>query len=164
MDIFAAHLKKFPKEQRLALMTTIKSVEELFPMATRGIAWGMPTVKIGEESLCHVEGFKNHNSVFPSSGAIAELFEKELSNYIVSKGTIQFALDKPFPKPLLKKILLARLDQINKSYPKKNGRFVEFYKNGGIKAEGKYKAGVMHGEWKFYRLDGSVILSRSIKY
>jgi len=157
MDIFAAHMKKFPREQRLALMKTIESAEELFPLATRGVAWGMPTLKIGEENLCHIEGFKNHNSLFPSFGAISELFEKELSKYTVSKGTIHFDMDKPFPKPLLKKILLARIDQINKGYPKKNGQFLEFYKNGGIKAEGKYKAGVIHGEWKFYRLDGSLM-------
>ena len=156
-------MKKFPPAQRKALMQTIESAEELFPLATRGIAWGMPTLKIGEENLCHIEGFKNHNSLFPSSGAISELCEKELSKYVVSKGTIQFDLEKPFPKPLLKKILLARLDQVNKSYPKKNGTFIEFYKNGGIKAEGKYKAGVIHGDWKFYRLDGSLMRSGSFK-
>ena len=132
-------------------------------MATRGISWDMPTLKVGGENLCHVEGFKKHNSLFPSSGAISELFEKELKKYVVSKGTIQFDHDKPFPKPLLKKILLARLDQINKSYPKKSGVFLEFYKNGGIKAEGKYKSGEMHGEWKFYRLDGSLMRSGSFK-
>jgi len=154
---FTSVFAKFPKEQQKALMETIKAAEALFPMATRAIAWNMPTLKIGEDNLCHVMGFKNHNSLFPASGAVAEFMEKDLAKYVVSKGTIQFDLAKPFPKPLLKKILLTRLQQINDSYPKKNGQFIEYYKNGGIKAEGKYKGSVIHGEWKFYRIDGSVM-------
>ena len=136
-DLFSAALKKFPKEQQLALLKTIKFAEELAPHAVRTISWGMPTLKIGEDNLCHVMGFKNHNSLFPSSGAIPEQFKKELAPYKVSKGTIQFDLAKPFPKSLLKKILHARIDQINESYPKKNGAFVEYYKNGAIKSKGK---------------------------
>lgn len=154
-----AHFKKYPKEQAAALLKTLKEAERLFPKATRAIAWGMPTLKVGDENLCHIEGFKNHNSLFPSSGAITESFEKELAKYVVSKGTIHFDLDKPFPTPLLKKLLLARLDQINASYPKKNGTYIQYYKNGGIQSEGKYKAGTMNGAWNFYRLDGSIMRS-----
>ena len=58
-----------------------------------------------------------------------------------------------------KKLLLSRLDQINKSYPKNNGSFVEYHKNGAIKAIGKYRQKEMHGEWKFFRLDGSLMRS-----
>ena len=154
---FTGLLSKFPKEQQKAVMDTIKAVEALFPHATRSVAWNMPTLKIGEDNLCHVMAFKNHNSLFPASGSVAEHLAKDLAKYVVSKGTIQFDLAKPFPKPLLKKILLTRLQQINDSYPKKNGDFVEYYKNGGIKAEGKYKGSVLHGAWKFYRIDGTVM-------
>ena len=86
-----------------------------------------------------------------------------LDKYVVSKGTIHFDIDKPFPKALLKKVLLSRLEQINGSYPKASGVFIEYYKNGGIKAEGKYKGKVMNGVWKFYRLDGSLMRSGSFK-
>ena len=68
---FDSVLKKFPKEQQRALLATIKSAETLFPKAERAIAWGMPTLKIGEDNLCHVMGFKNHNSFFPASGSVA---------------------------------------------------------------------------------------------
>ena len=157
--LFNEILKKFPKEQRAALLETIESAEKLFPNSERVIAWGMPTLRIGEDSLCHVMGFKSHNSLFPSSGSIALQLKNELRTFKVSKGTIQFEVDKPFPKPLLKKVLLARLDQINGSYPKKSGLFIEYYKNGGIKAKGKYKGAKMHSKWEFFRQDGSMMRS-----
>ena len=154
---FTSLLAKFPKEQQKAVMETIQSAEALFPHATRAIAWNMPTLKIGKDNLCHVMAFKNHNSLFPASGSVAEHMGKDLAKYVVSKGTIHFDANKPFPKPLLKKVLLTRLEQINASYPLKSGLFVEYYKNGGVKAEGKYKGSVLHGAWKFYRIDGSVM-------
>ena len=132
-DIFKAALAKFPVEQQKVLMATIESAEALYPHAERTIAWGMPTLKIGEDYLCHVMGFKKHNSFFPSSGAVAALLKSELADYVVSKGTIQFSIDKPFPKTVMKKVLAARLEQINDSYPKKNGLFIEYSKNGKIK-------------------------------
>lgn len=162
-DNFNSALKKFPKEQQKALLETIKAAEKLFPRATRSIAWGMPTLKIGEDNLCHVMGFKAHNSFFPSSGSVSKLLEKDLKGFKVSKGTIQFDIDKPFPKAILKKILMVRLAQINSSYPKKNGEFIEYYKNGGIKAQGKYKGKEMHGLWKFYRIDGSLMRTGTFK-
>lgn len=158
---FRNELKKFPKEQQLALMNTIDAAEKIFPKSVRVISWGMPTLKIGDDYLCHVMGFKNHNSLFPSSGSIAAQLAKDLKGFTISKGTIHFSLDKPFPKPLLKKILLARWQQINESYPKKNGAFLEYYKNGGVKAKGKYKSNKMHGKWEFFRLDGSLMRSGS---
>ena len=160
---FKELLQKFPKEQQFAITETIKAAETLFPKAERTIAWGMPTLRIGDDNLCHVMGFKNHNSLFPSSGAIASQFNKELSKYVVSKGTIHFDREKPFSKPLLKKLLLARFEQINESYPKKNGLFIEYYKNGGIKAKGKYKGKNMHGSWEFYRTDGTLMRSGAFK-
>ncbi|MEY4443940.1 MAG: hypothetical protein RL301_19 [Actinomycetota bacterium] len=158
---FSEALKKFPKEQQAALLKTIKFAEELAPHAVRTIAWGMPTLKIGDDNLCHVMGFKNHNSLFPSSGSIATQFKKDLAKFQVSKGTIQFELNKPFPKPVLKKLLLARISQINESYPKKNGSFIEYYKNGGIKARGKFKGKAMHGKWEFFRQNGSIMRTGS---
>lgn len=160
---FATLLKRFPKEQQRALLQTIEAAEKLYPHAKRTIAWGMPTLQVGDDNLCHVMGFKNHNSLFPSSGAIAEQLASDLKTFKVSKGTIHFDLEKPFPTKILKKILAARLQQINESYPKKSGISIEYYKNGAIKFSGKVKAGAMHGKWEFFRLDGSLMRSGSFK-
>ena len=63
----------------------------------------------------------------------------------------------------MKKLLLLRLAQINGSYPKKNGIHIEYYKNGGLKAKGKFKGKVMHGFWEFYRIDGEALMEEVVK-
>lgn len=163
MSSFSALLKKFPKEQQAAIMKTIEAAEAIVPHAKRTIAWGMPTLKIGEDNLCHVMGFKNHNSLFPSSGSIATQFKKDLAKFQVSKGTIQFDLNKPFPKPLLKKLLQARIDQINESYPKKSGQHIQYYKTGALRSTGRFKNGKEHGTFECFRSDGTVMRRRTFK-
>ena len=48
-------------------------------------------------------------TVFPYSGSTHLMLAKELAGYEQTKGSIHFALDKRFPKPLLKKIIKARI-------------------------------------------------------
>jgi uncharacterized protein YdhG (YjbR/CyaY superfamily) len=154
---FEKFYRNFSNEQKNALLETIQTAEKIVPQSKRCIAWAMPTLIIGSDYLCHVQGFKNHNSFFPSSGNITKLFKSELSKFKVSNGTIQFDKDVPFPKLLMKKILLARIDEINNTYPRKSGQFIEYYKNGGVKSKGHYKDSKMDGYWEFYRLDGSIM-------
>ncbi len=55
--------------------------------------------------------FADHCSLFPTAGVIAA-FKNELKAYRTSKGTIQFPVNKPLPAPLVKKMVKARLAQI----------------------------------------------------
>jgi uncharacterized protein YdhG (YjbR/CyaY superfamily) len=56
-------------------------------------------------------GFKNHCSYFPGSYAVMKQFEEELKPYNVSKGTIQFPIDKPLASSLVKKMVLAKIKE-----------------------------------------------------
>jgi uncharacterized protein YdhG (YjbR/CyaY superfamily) len=52
--------------------------------------------------------FRKHCSLFPTAGVI-EQFKDDLAGYTVSKGTIQFRLDRPLPVRLIKKMVKARV-------------------------------------------------------
>ena len=54
--------------------------------------------------------FSKHCSLFPGSSVI-ETFKNELKNFLTSKGTIKFPLDKPLPLALIKKLVKARVAQ-----------------------------------------------------
>jgi uncharacterized protein YdhG (YjbR/CyaY superfamily) len=57
--------------------------------------------------------FPNHFSLSPT-GAVIEAFRKELKGFSTSKGTIQFPTDKPLPAALVKKMVKARVAQIER--------------------------------------------------
>jgi antitoxin component YwqK of YwqJK toxin-antitoxin module len=81
----------------------------------------------------------------------------------VTKGTIHFERDRPFPAPLLKRILKARIVEINASYPKRTGEMREYYDNGFAKARGRMKGEELTGAWQWWRRDGSLMRSGAFK-
>lgn len=107
-----AHLKKFDKPQRDALQEVRVSIAELLPEADEVIKYGIPTFAIDGKGVIGFDGYKNHNSIFPYSGSINEILKDELTKYEQTKGSIHFEKEKPFPKALLKKIIKARIKQI----------------------------------------------------
>lgn len=80
------------------------------PEATEVISYGIPMFKY-KGALVWFAAFSNHCSLFPTA-AVIEKFKNELKDYRISKGTIQFPTDKPLPAALVKKIVKARVAQI----------------------------------------------------
>lgn len=161
--IIKKHLSNFDSQQKIVLTDLCNLISDELPTATQTIKYGIPTFLIEGVAIIGFDGYKKHNSLFPYSGSTNMLLEKELAGYEQTKGSIHFALDKRFPKPLLRKILKARINQINANYPKRTGEFFEFYENGVLKASGKMKANELHGDWKWFRKDGVIMRSGSFK-
>jgi len=157
------HLKQFEVGQRAILQELREMILAELPNAIEVIKYGIPTFLIEGVPILGFDGYKKHNSLFPYSGSTNSLLEVELANYVQTKGSIHFAIDKRFPKPLLKKIIKARIMQINAGYPKKTGESLEFYSNGVLKASGKIKNGAMHGDWKWFRKSGVIMRSGAFK-
>lgn len=107
-----AHLKKFDKPQRDTLQAVRLAIAEILPEADEVIKYGIPTFAIKGKGVIGFDGWKNHNSIFPYSGSINQIFKDELAQYEQTKGSIHFGKEKPFPKALLKKIIKERLRQI----------------------------------------------------
>jgi uncharacterized protein YdhG (YjbR/CyaY superfamily) len=81
------------------------------PGATEVISYRMPAFKY-KEVLIWFAGFSDHCSLFPTA-AVIETFKNELKGYTTSKGTIHFPTDKPLPAALVKKMVKARVAQID---------------------------------------------------
>jgi uncharacterized protein YdhG (YjbR/CyaY superfamily) len=82
------------------------------PEATEAISYRIPAFKYNGV-LIWFAAFTDHCSLFPTA-AIIEEFKDELKGYAVSKGTIHFPIDKPLPAALVKKIVKARLAQLER--------------------------------------------------
>lgn len=153
-------LNSFPESQSRALWGVHNTLQELLPQATIDMSWGMPTFRCEGIIITSLLGFTHHNSLFPGPEAI-DLVGDALAGYVTTKGTIHFDKEKAPPKAFLKKVVTARIAAINASYPKKSGEFLELYNNGVVKARGRYRNDHMHGDWTFYRTDGTLMRSGS---
>lgn len=80
------------------------------PETTETISYRIPAFKY-KEILMWYAAFSKHCSLFPTA-AIIEEFKDELKGCTISKGTIQFPTDKPLSAALVKKMVKARVAQI----------------------------------------------------
>jgi uncharacterized protein YdhG (YjbR/CyaY superfamily) len=104
------YLKSFTGIQRETLDKIRSTIKAAAPKAEEMISYGMPAYK-QNGMIAYFAGFKNHCSYFPGSYAVMKQFEEELKSYNVSKGTIQFAIDKPLSSSLIKKMVIAKIKE-----------------------------------------------------
>jgi uncharacterized protein YdhG (YjbR/CyaY superfamily) len=96
------------QQERLGELRSI--IKEVVPQADEVISYNMPAFK-QNAVLVFYAAYANHIGFYPTSSPI-KIFEKELSGYKVSKGAIQFPVDKRIPKTLVKKIVKCRLEDV----------------------------------------------------
>ena len=103
------HLAKIPEPQRSTLQSLRKAIREVIPDAQEVISYGFPGYKLNGKIICGFDAFKNHCSFFPHSSLVIPELENELANYKTSKGALQFGIDKPLPKTLVRKLIKTRI-------------------------------------------------------
>lgn len=99
----------FPKDVQQLLQTMRETIHQCAPKATEVISYNMPAFKLNT-NLVYYAAYKKHIGFYPTASPL-KIFEAELVNYKTSKGAIQFPLDKPIPKSLIKKIVKLRVTQ-----------------------------------------------------
>jgi uncharacterized protein YdhG (YjbR/CyaY superfamily) len=105
------YLARVPEPARGTLNRIRAAIRAAAPSgATETISYGIPAFKYNG-ILVWFAAFAKHCSLFPTASVI-EAFKTELKPYTLSKGTIQFPIDKPLPDALVKKMVKARVAQI----------------------------------------------------
>jgi uncharacterized protein YdhG (YjbR/CyaY superfamily) len=94
-----------PSRERLRALRAL--VREEAPDAIERMAYAMPTWHQGE-NLVHLAGYAKHVGLYPGSAAI-EAFADELSDYVVTKGTVQLPHAKELPTELVRRIVRSRV-------------------------------------------------------
>jgi uncharacterized protein YdhG (YjbR/CyaY superfamily) len=107
------YIKTFPKDVQSVLEKTRQTIRRAAPGAVETISYQIPTFKLNDKNLVHFAAFKNHVGFYPTPSGI-EAFKKELSQYKVVKGSVQFLLNRPIPYDLLEKIVIFRSKEILK--------------------------------------------------
>src|SRR5690348_7140077 len=103
------YLAKVPQPARTTLQKIRAVIRSAAPReATEAISYGIPAFKHNGMLVAYA-AFANHCSFFPASGELLKEFAEDLKDYPCSKGTIRFAVDKPLPAALVKKLVKARV-------------------------------------------------------
>jgi uncharacterized protein YdhG (YjbR/CyaY superfamily) len=106
------YLAALDEPKRGTLKTLRKSIMEIVPEADQGISYGMPAFKVKGKTVAGFAAFKNHLSYMPHSGSVLGTLGDDTAPYETSKGSLKFAIDKPLPKRLVKKLIGARMREL----------------------------------------------------
>jgi uncharacterized protein YdhG (YjbR/CyaY superfamily) len=110
VDEYLAGVPEPARSTLTKIRAAIRSVVP--PETTETISYRIPAFK-HKEVLVWFAAFSDHCSLFPTA-AVIEAFKNELKGFSTSKGTIQFPTDKPLPTALVKKLVKARVAQIER--------------------------------------------------
>ena len=109
-----AYFASTPPKARAALKKIRAAIRSAAPRAEEAFSYRIPAFKLRGRSLVWYAAFKNHCSLFPMTGAIRRKLAKQLQGYEMSKGTVRLPLAKPIPVGLVKKLVNARMAEMDR--------------------------------------------------
>ena len=104
------YLAPLPADQRGALQKLRATIAATAPDADESISYGIPTYKYKGRPLANFGAAKKHCALY--GGVVVGADEADLEGFDTSKGTIRFTPDKPLPVALVKKLVKARMKEI----------------------------------------------------
>jgi uncharacterized protein YdhG (YjbR/CyaY superfamily) len=106
------YLANLDEPKRTTLQTLRQTIRSIVPEAEEVISYGMPAYRLRGKVIAGFAAFKNHLSYLPHSGSVFAEIPDEVAGYVTSKGALQFPIERPLPKSLVKKLIAVRLRQV----------------------------------------------------
>src|SRR5438034_11739737 len=100
-------------DDRAILEKLRKTIHAVAPKAEECMSYGIPAFRLDGRSLVFFGAWANHCALYPGSSARLKEFRSDLKGFQLSKGTIRFSSDNPLPVALVKKLVKARVAQID---------------------------------------------------
>jgi uncharacterized protein YdhG (YjbR/CyaY superfamily) len=107
-----AYLAALPSDSQQALQQLRKSIRALVPEAEEGFSYGLPAFRLKGRPLVCYSASQNHCSLYPMSPAVIRSLAADLKGFETSKGTIKFTPKNPLPTGLVRKIVKARIAEL----------------------------------------------------
>jgi len=107
-----AYIESQDEPKRSTLEAVRATLLEIEPSLEQVIAWNSPQFKFNGKYAVGLCAFKKHLTFSPQSAEVMSAHASDLADFVVSKSSFQFDVDKPLPKALLSKLLKARLAEL----------------------------------------------------
>jgi uncharacterized protein YdhG (YjbR/CyaY superfamily) len=105
------YLALLEEPKRSTLDALRRTILDIVPEAEQCIAYGVPAFRLQGKVIAGFAAFKNHLSYLPHSGSVFPELKDTISHYKTSSGALQFPVDRPLPKALVRKLIAIRKRQ-----------------------------------------------------
>jgi len=105
------YLAALNDDKRVALEKLRKTIRAVAPMAEECISYGIPAFR-QNRMLVGFGATAKHCAFYLMSSSTVEAHKDDLKDYDTSKGTLRFQADKPLPAALVRKLVKARIAEI----------------------------------------------------
>jgi uncharacterized protein YdhG (YjbR/CyaY superfamily) len=106
------YLTGLDEPERSTLEAVRRSILDVVPDAEQCISYGVPAFKVQGKTVAGLAAFRNHLSYLPHSGSVLAVLPDDVARYETSKGSLKFAVDKPLPKRLVRKLVITRMREL----------------------------------------------------
>ncbi|HEU5318285.1 MAG TPA: DUF1801 domain-containing protein [Chloroflexota bacterium] len=107
-----AYLARQDEPKRSTLRHLRETILSVLPDAEEVISYQVPAFRIEGAVVAGFAAFTNHLSYLPFSGSVLPALEAEIARYRHTASALHFAIDRPLPKRLVKKLIDVRLGEI----------------------------------------------------
>ncbi len=103
------YIASFPNEVQSKLREIRILIKKEAPEAREKISYGMPAFDLNGP-LVYFAAFTKHIGFYPTASGVAQ-FKKDLSKYVMGKGSIQFPINEPLPLELIRQMVKFRVGE-----------------------------------------------------
>jgi uncharacterized protein YdhG (YjbR/CyaY superfamily) len=105
------YLASLDEPKRSTLEALRQAILEIIPEVEQGISYGVPAFRLDGKVVAGFAAFKHHLSYLPHSGSVFPELGDEIAQYKTSSGALQFPVDRPLAKALVRKLIAVRKRQ-----------------------------------------------------
>jgi uncharacterized protein YdhG (YjbR/CyaY superfamily) len=114
------YLRTVPEDRRRALEDLRAKIRSVVPEAEECISYGMPAFRLRGAVVAGFQATKNGGSYYPFSGSTLAAVARLVRAYDQTKSALHFSPDKPLPITLVRRLIKARLAEIEESQVKRS--------------------------------------------